>query len=118
MREIARATGLVDSVKVAVLAALAITDELQTLRRQPRRESRGAARARRALPEACRARPATIRVASSENTPRTQAREVTSLISRTSPMATASRIQLDASRAAAKMEVELACDARVGAKIF
>jgi cell division protein ZapA (FtsZ GTPase activity inhibitor) len=33
MREIAGGTGLVDSVKVAVLAALAITDELQTLRR-------------------------------------------------------------------------------------
>jgi cell division protein ZapA len=33
MREIARGTGLVDSVKVAVLAALSITDELQTLRR-------------------------------------------------------------------------------------
>ena len=32
MREIARATGMVDSVKVAVLAALAITDELHTLR--------------------------------------------------------------------------------------
>jgi cell division protein ZapA len=32
MREIARATGLVDSVKVAVLAALAIADELHTLR--------------------------------------------------------------------------------------
>ena len=36
MREIARATGMVDSVKVAVLAALAIADELHTLR-----ESRG-----------------------------------------------------------------------------
>jgi cell division protein ZapA len=33
MREIARGTGMVDSVKIAVLAALAITDELQTLRR-------------------------------------------------------------------------------------
>jgi cell division protein ZapA len=33
MREIARATNLVDSVKVAVLAALSIADELQTLRR-------------------------------------------------------------------------------------
>ena len=32
MREIARATGIVDSVKVAVLAALAIADELHTLR--------------------------------------------------------------------------------------
>jgi cell division protein ZapA len=32
MREIARATGTVDSVKVAVLAALAIADELFTLR--------------------------------------------------------------------------------------
>jgi cell division protein ZapA len=32
MREIARATGTVDSVKVAVLAALAITDELYSLR--------------------------------------------------------------------------------------
>jgi cell division protein ZapA len=34
MREIARATGMVDSVKIAVLAALAITDELETLRRR------------------------------------------------------------------------------------
>jgi cell division protein ZapA len=33
MREIARETNLVDSVKVAVLAALSIADELQTLRR-------------------------------------------------------------------------------------
>jgi cell division protein ZapA len=33
MREIARATGMVDSVKIAVLAALAISDELETLRR-------------------------------------------------------------------------------------
>ena len=33
MREIARATGLVDTVKVAVLAALAISDDLHTLRR-------------------------------------------------------------------------------------
>jgi cell division protein ZapA len=33
MREIGRATNLVDSVKVAVLAALSIADELQTLRR-------------------------------------------------------------------------------------
>jgi cell division protein ZapA len=32
MRDVARATGLVDSVKVAVLAALAISDELHTLR--------------------------------------------------------------------------------------
>ncbi len=32
MRQIARATGTVDSVKVAVLAALAITDELYSLR--------------------------------------------------------------------------------------
>ena len=32
MREIARATGTVDSVKVAVLAALGIADELFTLR--------------------------------------------------------------------------------------
>jgi cell division protein ZapA len=33
MREIARATNLVDSVKVAVLAALSIADELETIRR-------------------------------------------------------------------------------------
>lgn len=33
MREIARATNLVDSVKVAVLAALSVADELETLRR-------------------------------------------------------------------------------------
>ena len=40
MREIARATDLVDSVKIAVLAALSISDELQTLR-----SSRGEGRA-------------------------------------------------------------------------
>ncbi len=40
MREIARATGTVDSVKVAVLAALAIADELQTLRAKPGRTDR------------------------------------------------------------------------------
>lgn len=41
MREIARATGMVDSVKVAVLAALAIADELHALRqsRDPDREA-------------------------------------------------------------------------------
>jgi cell division protein ZapA len=33
MREVARGTNLVDSVKVAVLAALSIADELETLRR-------------------------------------------------------------------------------------
>jgi cell division protein ZapA len=33
MREIASATGTVDSVKVAVLAALAVADELHTLRK-------------------------------------------------------------------------------------
>lgn len=33
MREIARATDMVDSVKIAVLAALSISDELQSLRR-------------------------------------------------------------------------------------
>ena len=32
MREIARATGTIDSVKVAVLAALAVADELYALR--------------------------------------------------------------------------------------
>jgi cell division protein ZapA len=32
MREIARATGMVDSVKIAVLSALAIADELHNLR--------------------------------------------------------------------------------------
>ena len=32
MREIARASGMVDSVKVAVLAALAIADELHSIR--------------------------------------------------------------------------------------
>lgn len=36
MREIAEATRMVDSLKVAVLAALNITDELLTLRRQQR----------------------------------------------------------------------------------
>jgi cell division protein ZapA len=45
MREIARATGLVDSVKVAVLAALAIADELHTLR-QTRDDGREALRER------------------------------------------------------------------------
>lgn len=39
MREVARATGTVDSVKVAVLAALAIADELHALR-QSREEGR------------------------------------------------------------------------------
>ena len=34
MREIARATNLVDSVKVAVLAALAFADELHSLRQR------------------------------------------------------------------------------------
>jgi cell division protein ZapA len=40
MREVARSTGTVDSVKVAVLAALAIADELHSLRqgRDDRRE--------------------------------------------------------------------------------
>jgi len=33
MREIAAATGMVDSVKIAVLAALAIADELHTARK-------------------------------------------------------------------------------------
>ena len=42
MRDIARATGMVDSVKVAVLAALSIADELHSLR-----ESRDAERATR-----------------------------------------------------------------------
>jgi cell division protein ZapA len=32
MREVARSTGTVDSVRVAVLAALAIADELHTIR--------------------------------------------------------------------------------------
>jgi cell division protein ZapA len=39
MREIARSTGTVDSVRVAVLAALAIADELHTLK-QGRDENR------------------------------------------------------------------------------
>jgi cell division protein ZapA len=39
MREVARSTGAVDSVRVAVLAALAIADELHALR-QRRDESR------------------------------------------------------------------------------
>jgi cell division protein ZapA len=39
MREVARSTGTVDSVRVAVLAALAIADELHALR-QNRDESR------------------------------------------------------------------------------
>jgi len=50
MREIARSTGTVDSVRVAVLAALAITDELYSLR-QSRDENRNTLReeARRCL---------------------------------------------------------------------
>jgi cell division protein ZapA len=39
MREVARATGTVDTVKVAVLAALAIADELHSLS-QSREDSR------------------------------------------------------------------------------
>ena len=39
MREVARSTGTVDSVRVAVLAALAIADELHALK-QRREESR------------------------------------------------------------------------------
>jgi cell division protein ZapA len=35
MRDIARTTGTVDSLKVSVLAALAIADELHTLRQSP-----------------------------------------------------------------------------------
>jgi cell division protein ZapA len=45
MREIARATGAVDSVKVAVLAALAMADELHTLR-ESRHENDDALRER------------------------------------------------------------------------
>ena len=50
MREIARATGTIDTVKVAVLAALAVADELYALR-QTREENRKALReqARRCL---------------------------------------------------------------------
>jgi cell division protein ZapA len=44
MREIARATATVDTVRVAVLAALAIADELETLR-QSRETGRDALRA-------------------------------------------------------------------------
>jgi cell division protein ZapA len=43
MREVARATGTVDSVKVAVLAALSIADELHSLR-QARQSGREALR--------------------------------------------------------------------------
>jgi cell division protein ZapA len=45
MREIARATGTVDSVKLAVLAALAMADELHTLR-QNREQNNDALRER------------------------------------------------------------------------
>jgi len=45
MREIARATGTVDSVKVAVMAAMAIADELHALK-QSRDEGRDALRER------------------------------------------------------------------------
>lgn len=45
MREIARATGTVDSVKVAVLAALSIADELHALQ-QSRDDGRKALRER------------------------------------------------------------------------
>ena len=44
MRQIARGTGAVDSVKVAVLAALSIADELQALR-QSREKNDAALRA-------------------------------------------------------------------------
>ena len=44
MRQIARSTGTVDSVRVAVLAALAIADELYDLR-QSREDSRKSLRA-------------------------------------------------------------------------
>ncbi len=45
MREVARSTGTVDSVRVAVLAALAIADELHAVR-QGRDESRDKLRER------------------------------------------------------------------------
>ena len=45
MREVAEATQTVDSLRVAVLAALAIADELHTLR-QRQEEMEGALRAR------------------------------------------------------------------------
>jgi len=45
MREVARSTGTVDSVRVAVLAALAIADELHAVR-QNRDESRDVLRER------------------------------------------------------------------------
>jgi cell division protein ZapA len=45
MREVARSTGTVDSVRVAVLAALAIADELEALR-QGREGQDGAVRQR------------------------------------------------------------------------
>ena len=45
MREVARATQMVDSLKVAVLAALAIADELHSLR-ESREESRAELRDR------------------------------------------------------------------------
>ena len=45
MREVARATGTVDTVKVAVLAALAISDELHALR-QSREDGRDELRQR------------------------------------------------------------------------
>ena len=60
MREVARSTGTVDSVRVAVLAALAIADELHALQAQPRRQPGEAARARRAMLEAGGARAATV----------------------------------------------------------
>ena len=45
MREVARATGTVDSVKVAVLAALSIADELHSLQ-QSREDGRAVLRER------------------------------------------------------------------------
>ncbi len=48
MRGIARATGTVDTVKVAVLAALAIADELHAKRRGPRPRADQRATSRRA----------------------------------------------------------------------
>jgi len=50
MREIARASGTVDSVRVAVLAALAIADELESLRQEhTRRDASVRERAERCL---------------------------------------------------------------------
>ena len=68
MRAVANATATVDTQKVAVLAALAIADELHSAQRDLRLPRRRFARTSRALPGTRRARPETIRLADHEVT--------------------------------------------------